>query len=169
MSIRIQIRRGVSSEWTAKNPVLAEGELALESDTKRYKIGDGVSNWNSIGYGGFQEVSILIPCGDEGVNTTVGNGRGSIVVPYNMVVTEIILGVSDAPTGSSIMADLKYNGVSIFSVKPQIGQGSYSSSGGTIQTSSLNKGGVLSVDVNQVGSTSPGKSLKVWVLGFKAS
>jgi hypothetical protein len=50
MSVRIQFRRGTSSEWTAANPVLAEGEFALESDTRKFKIGDGTTDWNSLTY-----------------------------------------------------------------------------------------------------------------------
>jgi hypothetical protein len=52
MAVRIQIRRGVSTEWSTKNPILAEGEMALETNTRRYKIGDGVTHWNSLPYGG---------------------------------------------------------------------------------------------------------------------
>lgn len=167
MSIRIQIRRGVSAEWTLKNPVLAEGELALESDTKRYKIGDGVSGWNSLGYGGFQEVSILIPCGDENSNLTTGSNKGSVVVPYDIVVTEVFLGVNEAPVGNDIVADVNYNGSSILSSLPEIAENLRFSSGGVISNPSLDKGGVLTVDVDQVGSTNSGRGLKVWVLGFK--
>jgi hypothetical protein len=38
---RIQMRRGLAAEWAAANPVLAQGELAFETDTGRTKIGDG--------------------------------------------------------------------------------------------------------------------------------
>lgn len=50
MAIRIQLRRGSSSQWASVNPVLAEGELAVETDTRRYKVGDGFTAWNSLGY-----------------------------------------------------------------------------------------------------------------------
>jgi hypothetical protein len=50
MPTQIQLRRGTSSEWTAANPVLAEGELGLETNTKLYKIGDGTSTWNQLSY-----------------------------------------------------------------------------------------------------------------------
>jgi hypothetical protein len=32
------------------NPTLAEGELGLETDTKKLKVGDGSTAWNSLGY-----------------------------------------------------------------------------------------------------------------------
>ena len=46
----IKLRRGTASEWTASNPVLAEGEPGFEKDTGKYKLGDGVTAWNSLGY-----------------------------------------------------------------------------------------------------------------------
>ena len=50
MSVRIQFRRGTAAEWTAANPVLAEGELGIELDTDFIKIGDGTTAWNSLSY-----------------------------------------------------------------------------------------------------------------------
>jgi hypothetical protein len=50
MPSRIQLRRGLASEWTTANPVLAEGEMGLELDTKLHKIGDGITNWINLQY-----------------------------------------------------------------------------------------------------------------------
>lgn len=50
MAVQIQIRRGAASEWSSANPTLADGELGLETDTSRIKIGDGSTAWNSLGY-----------------------------------------------------------------------------------------------------------------------
>lgn len=47
---RIQIRRGTAAAWTLANPVLAQGEPALETDTKKQKMGDGVTAWNDLEY-----------------------------------------------------------------------------------------------------------------------
>lgn len=47
---QIQVRRDVSSDWTAINPVLALGEPGLETDTLKLKFGDGVTAWNSLPY-----------------------------------------------------------------------------------------------------------------------
>lgn len=50
MPIRIVLRHGTAAEWTAANPVLALGEPGVESDTKKFKIGDGTTAWSSLTY-----------------------------------------------------------------------------------------------------------------------
>ena len=48
--VRIQIRRDLAAAWTAANPTLAQGEPALEIDTRKKKTGNGVTAWNSLAY-----------------------------------------------------------------------------------------------------------------------
>ena len=50
VAVKIQFRRGLASEWTSADPLLSEGEIGLELDTGKWKIGDGVTSWNSLGY-----------------------------------------------------------------------------------------------------------------------
>lgn len=50
MTARLQNRRDTAANWTANNPTLAAGELGLETDTTKYKIGDGTTAWNSLAY-----------------------------------------------------------------------------------------------------------------------
>lgn len=47
---RIQLRRDLSTKWTEINPILMEGEVGFETDTKLRKIGDGVTAWNNLDY-----------------------------------------------------------------------------------------------------------------------
>lgn len=62
MADRIQLRRDTAAAWLLANPVLAEGEIGIEKDTKRFKIGDGVTAWSTLAYGGLGGVeSILVP------------------------------------------------------------------------------------------------------------
>lgn len=42
---KIQMRRGTAAEWSAANPVLAQGEIAFETDTRVTKIGDGATGY----------------------------------------------------------------------------------------------------------------------------
>ena len=52
LSQRIKHRRDTGANWTAANPVLADGELGIESDASslRGKYGDGVTAWASLPY-----------------------------------------------------------------------------------------------------------------------
>ena len=50
MAVIIQLRRDTAANWTSNNPTLAAGELAIETDTDFYKIGDGATAWTSLGY-----------------------------------------------------------------------------------------------------------------------
>jgi len=65
-----QFRRGSSLEWSSSNPVLAAGEIGIELNTRRFKIGNGSTTWNSLSYAG-------IP-GGTGANGTGTDTAGSI-------------------------------------------------------------------------------------------
>ena len=47
---RIRLRRDTEANWTAANPTLLNGEMGIETDTRRYKVGDGVTAWSSLSY-----------------------------------------------------------------------------------------------------------------------
>lgn len=48
----IQHRRGTAAQWITANPVLAVGEIGVETDTLKFKIGDGVTVWVDLKYAG---------------------------------------------------------------------------------------------------------------------
>jgi hypothetical protein len=50
MAVQIQFRRGTASEWSSANPTLAAGEIGVETDTSKLKIGDGSTSWTSLSY-----------------------------------------------------------------------------------------------------------------------
>jgi hypothetical protein len=50
MATKIQARRDTAANWTSVNPVLAAGEPGFESDTGKFKFGDGTTAWNSLAY-----------------------------------------------------------------------------------------------------------------------
>lgn len=54
---RIQFRRDTSANWTTYNPVLMEGEVGYETDTKKRKIGDGTNTWNNLDYLAAENIS----------------------------------------------------------------------------------------------------------------
>ena len=50
MATRMQQRRGTAAQWTAANPTLAAGEIGFETDTSKFKMGNGSSNWSALQY-----------------------------------------------------------------------------------------------------------------------
>jgi hypothetical protein len=48
MAIRIQLRRDTAANWVSSNPVLRQGEMGIETDTLKMKLGNGSSTWTQI-------------------------------------------------------------------------------------------------------------------------
>ena len=46
----ILLRRDTAANWQSVNPVLAQGELGVETDTGKAKLGDGTTAWNDLAY-----------------------------------------------------------------------------------------------------------------------
>ena len=68
MAVQIQFRRGTASEWATVDPVLAVAEMGIETDTDLFKIGDGVTRWNVLDYGGLRGFN-----GSTGYTGSIGN------------------------------------------------------------------------------------------------
>ena len=47
---KIQLRHDTAANWTSVNPILLDGEVGIETDTRKQKFGDGVTAWNSLPY-----------------------------------------------------------------------------------------------------------------------
>ena len=51
MAVQIQLRNDTAETWAVANPILAQGEIGIETDTRLVKLGDGINNWNDLDYG----------------------------------------------------------------------------------------------------------------------
>jgi hypothetical protein len=67
MATRMQQRRGTASEWTAENPVLASGEFGFETDTSKFKIGDGINAWSALNH--FSDASAILGAAPAALDT----------------------------------------------------------------------------------------------------
>lgn len=67
-NIQLQFRRGTAAQWAAASPVLASGEMGIETDTSKFKVGNGFTAWNSLPYGGIEG-----PTGPTGLKGDAGN------------------------------------------------------------------------------------------------
>lgn len=77
---RLQLRGDTAAAWLANNPVLAAREMALETDTHKFKVGDGVTPWSGLAYGGVQG-----PAGPTG--ETGGDGPAGIAASISVGTT----------------------------------------------------------------------------------
>jgi hypothetical protein len=50
VQVRLQIRADTAANWASVNPILLANELGLESDTKKFKIGNGSNTWSGLAY-----------------------------------------------------------------------------------------------------------------------
>jgi hypothetical protein len=50
MATRMQQRKGTAAQWAAADPILNAGEIGWESDTNKFKIGDGTNHWDDLTY-----------------------------------------------------------------------------------------------------------------------
>lgn len=58
LNIRIQLRNDTAENWTTQNPVLLKGEMGVEIDTGKTKIGNGTDHWKTLKYSGVDEDTI---------------------------------------------------------------------------------------------------------------
>ncbi len=72
------MRRDVASAWTSANPTLAAGELALETDTAKYKIGDGTTAWTSLAYSSLPSTAISASTVDAKGDLLVGTADNTV-------------------------------------------------------------------------------------------
>jgi len=84
-TVRIQLRRGTSSQWDTANPTLAAGEIGIETDTNTFKFGDGVTAWNDLDYALSDTVDDYIPLSLKGAANGVAELDGSGKVPYSQI------------------------------------------------------------------------------------
>jgi hypothetical protein len=76
---RLQLRRDTAANWTSTNPILLAGEMGVETDTGRFKIGTGSSAWNLLSYssgpaGPTGATGLTGATGAAGTNGTNGQG-----------------------------------------------------------------------------------------------
>jgi hypothetical protein len=118
--------------------------------------------------------SFVITASDESTDLdTLNNPKTTFRMPFAYTLNTVPLGVRAsvrvAPVGSSIIVDIKQNGVSILSTLLTIDAGEKTSTTAAvpavISTNPLTDDAEMSIEVTQVGSTTPGQGLKVYLIG----
>lgn len=74
----IQSRHDTAANWTTANPTLAAGEIGVETDTHKLKIGDGTTAWTSLAYASGQTDSELSSTSENPVQNRIVNANFDI-------------------------------------------------------------------------------------------
>jgi hypothetical protein len=75
MATRMQQRRGTAQQWTTADPILNAGEIGFESDTNKFKVGDGINHWADLTYF-VDEDSLSTSLGDYIETSLLGAANG---------------------------------------------------------------------------------------------
>lgn len=114
---------------------------------------------------------IGVALSDETTNLTSGTAKGTIRTPTAFTLTTVYASVNTAPTGSSIIVNIKKNGTTIFTTKITIATSSKTSVGGTAYvldgTIAFAVDDEITFDIDQVGSVVAGKGLKISLKGTR--
>lgn len=100
MATRMQQRRGTAAEWTSANPVLGAGEIGFETDTNKFKIGDGEATWSSLPY--FTTLDDIVD-GAPGLLDTLNELAAAIGDDENFITTITSSVAEKLPLAGGIM------------------------------------------------------------------
>jgi cytoskeletal protein CcmA (bactofilin family) len=82
MATRMQQRRGTAAQWISTNggdgPVLNAGEIGFESDTNKFKIGDGINHWVDLDYFTTDSAEAVTEQVEAAINDLIGGAPGTL-------------------------------------------------------------------------------------------
>lgn len=111
-------------------------------------------------------------CSDENTNLVADTSKIKDKAPYAFRLTSVQANVNIAPTGASIIINIKKNGVTIFNLKPRIDVNKTTTLTADIPYQFTAPfidwalGDNIQIDLDQVGMLTPGTGLKVKLLGY---
>jgi len=103
MTARMQQRRDTAANWTSSNPTLAAGEIGIETDTQKMKVGTGSTAWTSLAYTAMGTVTsitagtglsggTITESGTIAIDSTVTTLTGSQTLTNKTLTTPVING-----------------------------------------------------------------------------
>lgn len=116
---RILLRNDVATAWTTANPVLMKGEIGIETDTNKFKIGDGVKAWSALPYVGTQ---VEVTGEGEVITGASVSADGTLTLTRGKLYLDDVL----------LEAPLTYTANIGVKTVPASGSGTIGSAGGTL-------------------------------------
>lgn len=163
-----------SGTWYAFAPV--DGVVVhFDGELRQWTTSGG---WEAVAGGGGSDPlqSIIIACSDETTDLTTGTAKVTFRMPYAFDLLPGAAGVraslTGAPSGSTLIADINEGGSSILSTKLSVDAGEKTSTTAAtpavISDTSLADDAEITIDIDQIGSSSAGKGLKIALIGRPA-
>lgn len=117
-------------------------------------------------------VTIGIACSDETTALTTGTAKATFRMPHAMTLTAVRASVGTAPTGSTIIVDINEGGSTIMttnklSIDASEKTSTTAATAAGITDASLADDAEITIDIDQVGSSTAGAGLKVWLIGTR--
>lgn len=116
--------------------------------------------------------SFVIAASDETTDLTTGTAKVTFRMPYAFTVTDVRASVTTAPVGSTIIVDINESGTSILSTKLTIDASEKTSetaaTAAVISDTALADDAEITIDIDQIGSSTAGTGLKVTIIGNRA-
>ena len=162
MATQIQLRRDTASNWTSNNPTMAAGEFGWESDTNRFKIGDGSSNWQNLAYASDGDTSGITFVGDDSTGTLVKQNE-TFKIAGTQNITAVVSGDTLTLTGPDLSSFISGSSSTTLTNKTIDADNNTVSN---IEVDNL-KSGVLDTDISSVAGTdttlASAKAIKTYV------
>jgi hypothetical protein len=171
----------VHSQYVTKALVDAKGDLVTATaDNTPARLAVGTNGQilvaasgetTGLKWAGQSEV-LGVACSDETTDLATGTGVVTFRMPFAMTLTAVRASVTTAPTGDDIEVDINEGGSTVLSTVLSIDDGEKTSTtaatAAVISDSALADDAEITIDIDQVGSTTAGAGLKVWLIGTRA-
>lgn len=92
--------------------------------------------------------------------------KSTVRMPHAGTIRSVTAAVGTAPTGAALIADVNIAGTTVFTTqasRPTIAINGTSASSGAVEAGTFAAGDIISVDVDQVGSSTAGSNLTVLI------
>jgi len=158
----IRNRRDTAANWTSNDPTLEDGQLGFETDTGKYKLGDGSTEWTSLSYPDSPGATVTFQLAASDLTTalTTGTNKAYFRVPRGFTLTAVRASLLVAAASGTVTVDINKNGTTVLSTKLTIDATEKTSTTAAtpavISVSAVADDDEISVDLDAVGDTSAG-------------
>lgn len=145
--VQMQLRRDTAAGWTSANPTLLSGEMGYETDTRKFKVGDGTTAWSALAYNpGLSITAYPLATAD-----IADNAITTAKIPDNAITTAKIPdnAITSAKILNGIIHDADINasaGIAGTKIDPDFGNQTITTTGTISTTGTITTTGIIEAD-----------------------